>query len=290
MASTVSGAGSSDVTDVITALGDTQYHTIVCGLADSTNVGLLESELSTRWGPMPENDGHLFVGVNDTHTNSTTYTTAPARNSEQSTVVLGQQSPTPPWITAAEAAAWDAFTLSVDPALPRSYRALKKTLPPSTTDAWTREERNSALLVGGATLKTDAGGNVVIERLTTTYQKTPAGAVDTAYYDLSRKRTVSFLRWDWDRRLTAKYGQFKLANDGTRFAPGQRIVTPRTLRAEAVAWFTAMENIGLVEDLEQFVRDLIVERNTQDANRIDMLLAPNTIDKFVTSATLLQFR
>lgn len=285
-----SGATSVDLSAAIATLGGTQYDTIASGLRDDANVILLEAELLTRWGAMVNLDGQLFVGIADTLNNTTTYTAAPARNSEQSTVVCAQQSPSAPWVVAADVAGLDAAATTDDPARPRTTLRCKDVLAPQASDLWTQAERNTVLQSGGATLKTDAGGNVIIERLTTTYQKSAQGAPDPTWLDLSTKRTVSFLRWSWDTRITLKFPRHKLADDGTNFDAGQAVVTPSTIRAEAIAWFSQMENDGLVEDLDQFREDLIVERNTTDLNRIDAILRPNTINKFVVSATKLQFR
>ena len=217
-------------------------------------------------------------------------TTAPARNSFQSTVVCPGETPTAPWVCAANVAALDAAATNQDPARPRTTLQCSSILAPSLVARWDLSERNQVLQAGGATVKTDAGGNTIIERLTTTYQKNPQGAPDPTWLDLTTKRTVSYLRWSWDTRLTLKYPRHKLADDGTNFDPGQAIVTPSTIRSEAIAWFSEMEGAGLVEDLDQFRNDLIVERNSTDLNRIDAILRPNTINKFVVSATKLQFR
>lgn len=289
-AAMAAGATSIDLDTLITALGGTQYDTIATGLADASNLGKLETELLDRWGPMVNIDGHLTAGFRGSQGDFTTFTTAPARNSEQSTVASVGNTPTAPWVIAANVAAHSAAQVQIDPARPRTTLRCLDVLAPEPADVWLQSERNAALGVGGATLKLDAGGNVIIERLVTTYQKNAQGAVDPTWLDQTTKETVSYLRWNWDTRITLKYPRHKLADDGTNFGAGQAVVTPSTIRAEAIAWFSEMEERGLVEDLEQFRDDLIVERNTQDFNRLDAILRPNIINKFVVSATKLQFK
>lgn len=285
-----SGATSIDLSTAIAALGGTQYDTIICGLADDANVILWEAEMTDRWGPMVDIDGHLFVGFMGTHGATTTYTTAPARNSEQSTVACGGLSPTPAWIAAANVGAIDAAQTNIDPARPRTTIVCKDVLAPEAGDRWTQAEANTILQTGGATLKTNASGNVMVERLTTTYQQNSQGAPDPTWLDLSTKRTVSYLRWNWKTRIILKYPRHKLADDGTRIAPGSATVTPATIRAEAIAWFSEMETLGLVEGADQFREDLVVERDATDRNRINDILRPDVINKFVVSATKLQFK
>ena len=54
--------------------------------------------------------------------------------------------------------------------------------------------------------------------------------------------------------ITTKYPRHKLANDGTRFGPGQAIVTPGIIKAELVAQYRHDEWNGLVEDTRNFKR------------------------------------
>ena len=89
--------------------------------------------------------------------------------------------------------------------------------------------------------------------------------------------------------ILTKYPRHKLADDGTRFGPGQAIVTPKTMKAEAVARFTQWETLGLVEGAEQFKRDLIIERNAQDPNRLDHLLPPDLINQLRVNGVQIAF-
>jgi len=285
-----SGATSPSLAATITALAGTQYDTICSGIADDGNIDLLEAELATRWGPMVNLDGHLFVGFVGTFAATQTFTEQPARNSEHTTVVAPGQSPTPPWTVAANAAAIDAFETGQDPARPRTTLVLPDVVAPKAGNRLDQNERNLLLGYGASTTTVNPSGQVAIERLVTTYQKNAQGVDDPTWLDLTTKRTISFLRWSWDARITLKYPRHKLADDGTRFSPGQAIVTPSTIRAEALAWFEDQELAGLVEDLDQFRTDLVVERNTTDFNRLDAILRPDVINKFVVSATRLQFR
>ena len=56
-------------------------------------------------------------------------------------------------------------------------------------------------------------------------------------------------------------------------------MTPKVAKAEAIARFRLWEELGLVEDIDQFKEELIVERNAQDVNRLDFLLPPNLINQ-----------
>ena len=82
----------------------------------------------------------------------------------------------------------------------------------------------------------------------------------------------------------------RYGNDGTRFGANQVVVTPAVGKAEAVGLFRQWEELGLVEDAEQFKRDLVVERDITDANRLNFLLPPDLINQLRVTAATIQFR
>lgn len=47
---------------------------------------------------------------------------------------------------------------------------------------------------------------------------------------------------------------------------------------------------GLVEDTEEFKNELIVERNADDVNRVDVLLPPDLLNQFRVFAAKTEFR
>lgn len=90
--------------------------------------------------------------------------------------------------------------------------------------------------------------------------------------------------------ITSKYGRHKLANDGTRFGPGQAIVTPAVIRGELCATYRQLEREGIVENFELFQKYLIVERNANDPSRLDVLFPPDYVNQLRVFALLNQFR
>ena len=101
--------------------------------------------------------------------------------------------------------------------------------------------------------------------------------------------TLSYLRFSMRAWLAQKFPRYKLADDGTNFAPGQAVVTPAIVRAELIAWARECERNGLIENLDKFKRDLIVSRNTQDRNRLDALIPPDVVNQFRMFAGKIEF-
>lgn len=136
----------------------------------------------------------------------------------------------------------------------------------------------------------DEGGLCRIERLITTYKTNALGVDDISYLNVETMRTIAYLRYSTRVRIALRYPRHKLASDGTEIAPGQAIVTPKTIRAELIALFLQWMDAGLVEGLAQFKKDLIVERNTSDPDRVDAIIPPDVINQFRVFAASLQFR
>ena len=90
--------------------------------------------------------------------------------------------------------------------------------------------------------------------------------------------------------ITSKYPRHKLAPDGTRFGPGQAIVTPIILKAELVAELRELEYDGLTAQVDQAKKALIVEIDDQNPNRVNVLHPPRLMGQLRTFAVLEQFR
>lgn len=282
------GTANPSISTALAAIGDEQYHTIVMPYTDTSNLVLIESALTDRWGPMVMKEGHCFSAASGTH--STIDTLGASRNSPHLTIMGTGKSPTPPWIWASVLGAVDA--LESDPARPRQTLELRGCLPPAESDRFTYAERNILLFDGISTHMVDQGGVSRIEKIITTYQTNPFGVEDISYLNVERMRTLAYLRYDSRAMIALKFPRHKLANDGTRFGAGQPVVTPSIIRDEFIARFDLWEAAGLVEDRPQFIRDLLVQRHDPaiNPNRVDAIIPPNCINGFEIFAGQVQFR
>lgn len=278
------GATNPDVDDVIAAMPETQFNIMVNPYLDSTNRGKLEIELDDRWGPIRQIDGVVAMSLTDSLSNLTTL-----GNSENSKhfSILGARGPTPSWEWSSAYGGQMAKSGQADPAKPFQTLQLVGILPPDETEKFSLLERNQLLFDGIATFT--ARDAVRIERAITTWQTNDAGQADTSYLDVNTLLTLSFLRFSFRTRMLTKYSRHKLANDGTRFGPGQQVITPLLGKAEAVALFAEWETAGLVEGADQFKRDLIVERNSANPTRLDFLLPPDLVNQLRVVGAQIQF-
>lgn len=282
-----SGATNPVLGTLLAALGDSWFQVIAHPYTDATSLTALEAELVSRFGPSRMIDGVAITAKADTFANCATL--GNARNCPHSVIFRTNDSPTPPMEYAAHAAGVIALSAVADPARPFQTLPLPYVKAPAEADLDTFQERNLMLYDGIATTKV-AGGLVQIERVITTYKTNAAGAADTSYLDATTMFTILYLRYAFRNQILAKYPRHKLANDGTRFGAGQAVITPKIGKAEAVVWFRAMEELGLVENADDFKANVVVERNASDPNRLDFLLPPDLINQFIVGAASLQFK
>ncbi len=282
------GAGNPDVASAFAAIGDTVYSTIVVGFTDAATLAAVEAEQVRRWGPLLMIEGMAYFGARGTQGGLAAI--GGGRNSPYCSIIGAKGAPNPPWEWAAAYAGVVGFHGSVDPARPFQTLPLTGLLAPAEPDRFTRAERELLLRDGISTWTVDGGGIVVIERAITTYQTNAWGLEDVAFLDVNTPLTLAYIRYAVRARILAKFPRHKLASDDARFGSGQAIVTPKTLRAELVALMREMEDAGLVEDLDQFVADLIVERDPTDAGRVNALIPPNIINQFRVFAGRVEFR
>jgi phage tail sheath gpL-like len=130
----------------------------------------------------------------------------------------------------------------------------------------------------------------MIARDTTTYQFNLYGNPDTAYELVTTLATLARLIRNQKQEITSKFPRCKLADDGTRFGPGQAIVTPSIIKGELIAQYEIDQYNGLTENIQAFVDNLLVERDVNDPNRINVLYPPDLINQLRVFAVLAQFR
>lgn len=283
-----SGATDPDIDSVWPVIGDNPYRALVLGITTAAVLGKAKTELDSRWGAarMLETIGYGAKSG----TQGTLAAFGAALNSELLTVLGTGKSPTWPSEAAAIHAAVCSYHSAIDPARPLQSLELVGLVAPKAEDRFTRPQRELLLKDGISTFVPDQSGVCRIERAITTYQTDAFGLDNVAFLDLESPSTLAYLRASLRARIAAKFPRHKVADDGTRFGSGQQIVTPSVIRAELIALAREWEEAGLVENLDQFIADLIVERDASDPNRINALVPPNLVNQFRVFAAAVQFR
>lgn len=287
IAAGVTGATDPSSSGAITAMGDLQFHLIAVGLNDATTVDAWHAALRTRFGPIEQKDGHAVFCRDDTHSNLVTF--GQARNGRHTTTIGVFNFESPTWEVAASGMGIVAAKVQEDPARPVTTLELVGIVGCIPSDRFDFTERDLLLKNGIATAIPDDLGVVRWERMITHERLNAQGAATTAFLDYNTLATLSFLRWDARTQYSSTYPRMKLADDGTRYGPGQPIVTPKVLRGFFLGLFRQWEQRGLVEGFEQFEQDLVVERSATDRNRVDVVLPPDLVNALLVTGVSIRF-
>lgn len=287
------GTGVPDLTTGIANMGDELFEFVACAFTDSTSFTRLDEEYgfgdNGRWGWQRQLYGHVFMARRDTYAGQLTW--GQDNNSGVISVLdVEVECPTPVWEWAASYAAQSGRALLNDPARPLQTLPLLGCLPAPKHQRRALLEMNALAGRGIATQAPDAAGVPRIRRESTTYQRNLYDQPDDAYELVPTLATLAALFRRQKQAITSKYPRHKLANDGTRFGPGQAIVTPKIIKAELIAQYRQDEFVGLVEDGDNFKKNLIVERDPNNPNRLNVLYPPDLVNQLRIFAVLAQFR
>jgi phage tail sheath gpL-like len=280
-----SGAVNPTVSTAIAALGDKHYTHLAQPWTDATSLTALETEATRRWGGTVQQEMKLFTGA--TGSLSTLTTLGDGRNSEFSAIAGVGLSPCPPWIAAAELAAIDA--LQNHPMQPRRGLIMNTMLAPVLGSEHDGDDRQALLADGVTTFTFGSDGKCRIDRLVSTYQEDANGNASSTFRDLGVVGTLFCIRYDWRTHVSTKYPRSLHAADGSIVRAGLPVITPGTMKNEFAmraqkTWST--EGEGWIEDPEQFLADIVIER-TEDG--MDMIGVPNLINPLHITKTRFDF-
>lgn len=287
------GATDPNITAALAALGDQTFDYIVMPFTDATNLGAVKAAMAQtgngRWSYNRMVWGHAFAAKRGTVSALVSF--GVTQNDPHTTVLGYHLSPTPVWRWVAGQVAAAAIVLRNDPARPVQGITVPGLLaPPPGAGRFTQGERNTLLYSGISTFTVAADGSVMIERLIATWQTNAFGQPDEAWLSIEKTYTLMTVLRRLQGAWTANFPRFKLANDGSRFAPNAAIVTPSIAKAFVVAEMRAMEFDGLLSNVTAMIDVLSVERNAQNPDRLDILFPPPLIGQLRMTAVLAQFR
>lgn len=283
------GTGNPDVLAAIAAMSTGAFYTVAMPWTDVANVTAMESELQGRWGGLDMRTGHSFGFKSGTFSALSAY--GAARNSPHTTFPGLKGCPTLPWVVAAQFAAAVEFSGANDPAVPFRGIPLPDVMAPAEADRFTDAERNLLLHDGISTIIFDESGAAMVEQVITTYQTNSFGMDDRSLLKLNTKWTVDYMRYVFRFAVVRDYPAHKLAGDDVlaQIRPGQKIATPKLIRNTLIAAAGQLVEVGLLEDIDQFKRDLIVLRSDADECRVNAVIPPNVINQFDVFAAAVQY-
>lgn len=290
VAMTGGATNPSTLSAALANLGDKEFDFIAFPYTDATSLNAMKAFLSTqtgRWSWSEQLYGGAYSAYRGTLGTLTTF--GVTRNDEHVAIMGFNGSPTPSWVIAADLTAAVAVSARADPAQPLQTVTLATMQAPPLPLRFALTDRNTLLYDGISTFAVGDDGTVSIENLITTYQKNSFGEPDDSYLEVETLNTLTFVLRDLKSVVTTKYARKKLAADGTRVVPGTNVVTPSMIRADLIARYKKLEENGYVQGSAVFAQGLIVQQNSQNPNRVDVLYPAILIDQLRILALLMQF-
>ena len=282
------GSGNPGIDVALANLSDTAFDFICCPYTDTTSLDAMAAFLDDqagRWSWEQMIYGGAFSAFSGTLSACTTF--GNARNDQHMSIMAYYDSPDPPWIWATEMMAMAAASLRADPGMPLQYIATTLKAPP-VQSRWSIGERNTLLYDGMSTFRVNDAGQVIMERMCTTYQKNAGGAVDNSYLDVETMYGLMFVSRDLTNFLLTRYMRKKLVSDQTPIAPGSNCVNSLMIKASVIQEYRVLQLNGYVQNADTFAQNIVVE---DAGNGLVKILAPvDLVNQLRQIAILLQFR
>ncbi|ORJ23958.1 phage tail sheath subtilisin-like domain-containing protein (plasmid) [Rouxiella badensis] len=285
------GSATPALDDALANLGDKLFDFIVNPYTDTTSLTSMATFLSDktgRWSYSEQLYGHSLGVLSGSYGELTA--AGLLRNNQHETLIGIYDSPTAPWVWSAACYGAAAVSLRSDPGRPLQTLTVSGVLAPPLASRFTMTERNNLLYSGIATVAVADDGTVTLENIITTYQTNSYGDADDSYLEIETMFLLMYITRYLRSAVTSKFGRMKLVATGTKFAAGAAIVTPNTIRAEVIAQYTTLVKNGYCQDATSFASALIVEQNSSNPNRVDVLFPGTLVNQLRIFALLNQFR
>ncbi|MFZ5715757.1 MAG: phage tail sheath subtilisin-like domain-containing protein [Bradyrhizobium sp.] len=275
------GNGVPDLVTPLASLGDQEYDFIAGPYSDSNSLNAIRDFLDDsagRWSPVQQLYGHYFSAQVGTLSGLVTF--GDGRNDQHATVIGTQRSPTPEWEWAAAMAGKASAHLSDAPEVSRPLQTLvlDGVMPPRDRGVWWDIVDRQALYADGiAGYKVRSDGLVAIDRLVTTYQKTAAGVGDATFRDVETMFQLMFVVRYFRTAVSNRHSRQALADDNPFNLP--EIATPKSVRNTLVHAYNDLVALGVLEKSDLFSQYVVVERDPNDANRLNAFLPVDVVNQ-----------
>ena len=285
-ATTTAGATAPSIATAITAMADEGFDYIGLGYSDTTNVGLLETEMghtSGRWATLRENYGFAVTSKIDSSANLISY--GGARNAPHVCVVGVASSPTMPWVVTAQVIAQARLSMDANPALGLTSLELPGVLPPATTGRFSLAARQTLIAAGMSTLRT-VGGVTQIERLVSTYKTDSNGDPDISWQDATISAVMGRTLRTMKSNIATTYPRAVVVPDGTPVGadPDNKVVWPKAVTGTHVNTYRELEARGWLRDGDLFAVEASSAIDGDTPGRINSTLPLRPVSPYIIGA------
>lgn len=250
----VVGASDPAVAPALAAAFLGGHDQIVSPYRDTANLVALRNHIDNVGSPFEKRWALAFIGSNGSLSTATALS-ATLNHGWFNHVWLRNTATAPHEIAAAYAA---VVAGSEDPALPMNNVEVKGVAVPLIADRTSRTEEENALFNGVTPLNIGPGERVQIVRAITTYTLNDAAAPDNTLLELGTLRTLKYVAKVMINHRATTYSRAKITD---------RIIA--SMRDSGIVLLRELEKLELIEAVSANLPGYIVERDSQDRNRIN---------------------
>lgn len=251
-----SGSTDPDIDDALDIVVDQRYHLIAPSWNDSTQLLKLRTHLILVSGALEQRPGRGIVGYVGALADAQTL--ADALNNER--LAIGH-------LKACRSAQYQigaAFAAATageeDPAMILNGLALTGIAPPPVGSRTTQTE-GETLLHNGVTPLITEDETVKIGRSVSTFQ------TDESYLDTTTVDTLDYVRDALVTMAKARYARSKLSSR-----------TPASVRSDIYETLKKIESLEIVENVDLYADDLVVERDLQNSGMLDAKIPADVVN------------
>jgi len=281
------GAQSANIEPLIKGLGNVRYNYIVSDFNEQNNLAALADELTDRFTATRQIGGRAFVAVSGDK--EAVLAGVSSINNPHICLVPRMENPQLPGEWAARWCAAACRILADDPAANTLNLAIPGLTSESEHDLGLRQ---ALLMAGVATYRTDAMGNVLVERLVTSLTENADGGRDTSFLDIQVPETVDAVRTHINGEAARRFGRWKLASTDENFGSGAKVMTAGIFRSFLCELYQEVfiKQRRWCQDFDGYKDSIVVGIRPGSKTRLEYVHQPNLIGQFLIGAGLLQFQ
>ncbi|MDR0876575.1 MAG: phage tail sheath protein [Treponema sp.] len=285
--------GANDPAIDFSRLGEVRYNFMASAFDSVDAIRASSDELESRYGAMRQIGGRMYIGLagelGSVSESGTMLGQAEEVNSPHIMLVPRGKNPELPCVWAAAWCAIACRILADDPAA-NTYDTKIPGLLGGVE--FTADERQKLLQAGIATYRLDTTGNVLIERLVTSYTENTDGGRDTSYLDVQVTETVDAVRTYINAEAKKRFKTWKLAGTEENFGSGAKVMTAGVFRSFLAELYSEVfiKAFQWCQDFDGYKKSIIVEVKQDSKTRLEYQHQPNLIGQFYIGAGLLQFK
>ena len=258
-----SGATDPTIASTLAAVASAGHTIIGTAFNDSVNLLALRSHLDNVSGPMEQRGAIGAAGHTGTLAQATTL--AASVNSGRITLGLVPAVLSLPFEVAAAYAA--LLASEEDPARPLNTLALGGIAVIPLANRLMRQEQETALANGVTPFEVGPGSQVQVVRAVSTYTLDASGVPDTSLLDITTIRTLDYVRKTMRERIALRFPRDKLSER-----------TADRARSELLDVMVKLEELEIIENVDKYKAGLIVERDSQDPNRLNAKIPTDVVN------------